>query len=62
MPYLLFFKKQQNLKLSSAANCKWYFMGKVMFFILFFAGDQCIKDVYYCSITEVAIEVSTDEN
>ena len=29
MPSLLFFlEKQQNLKLSSAANCRWRFMGK----------------------------------
>ena len=27
MPYLLFFKKQQNLKLSSAENYRWRFMG-----------------------------------
>ena len=27
MPYLLFLKKQQNLKLSSAANYRWRFMG-----------------------------------
>ena len=27
MPYLLLLKKQQNLKLSSAANCRWHFMG-----------------------------------
>ena len=29
MPYLLFLKMQQNLKLSSAANCRWRFKGKV---------------------------------
>ena len=28
MPYLLFLKKQQNLKFSSAANYRWLFMGK----------------------------------
>ena len=28
MPYLLFLKKQQNLKLSSAANCRWRFKVK----------------------------------
>ena len=28
MPYLLFSKKRQNLKLSSAANYRWRFMGK----------------------------------
>ena len=27
MPYLLFLKKQHNLKLSSAANYRWHFMG-----------------------------------
>ena len=27
MPYLLFLKKRQNLKLSSAANCRWRFKG-----------------------------------
>ena len=27
MPYLLFLKKQQNLKLSSAANYRWRFKG-----------------------------------
>ena len=27
MYYLLFLKKEQNLKLSSAANYKWHFMG-----------------------------------
>ena len=27
MPCLLFLKKQQNLKLSSAANNRWRFMG-----------------------------------
>ena len=27
MPYLLFLKKGQKLKLSSAANCRWRFMG-----------------------------------
>ena len=27
MPYLLFSKKQQNLKLSSAANSRWRLMG-----------------------------------
>ena len=25
MPYLLFLKKRQNLKLSSAAKCRWHF-------------------------------------
>ena len=25
-PYLLFLKKRQNLKLSSAANCRWRFI------------------------------------
>ena len=29
MPYLLFFKKQQNLKLPSAANYRWRHNGKV---------------------------------
>ena len=29
MPYLLFLKKQQNLKLSSAANYRWHFQGKL---------------------------------
>ena len=28
MPYLLFLKKPQNLKLSSAANSRWRFVGK----------------------------------
>ena len=28
MPYLLFLKRQQNLKLLSAANCMWHFLGK----------------------------------
>ena len=32
MPYLLFFKKQLNLKLSSAANCKWRFKGYLSIF------------------------------
>ena len=27
IPYLLFLKKQQNLKVSSAANCRWRFKG-----------------------------------
>ena len=27
MPYLLYLKKQQNLKLSSAANYRWHFEG-----------------------------------
>ena len=27
MPYLSFFKKQQNLKFSSAANYMWHFIG-----------------------------------
>ena len=27
MPFLLFLKKQQNLKLLSAANYRWLFMG-----------------------------------
>ena len=30
MPYLLFLKKQQNLKLSSAANYRWRFMGYLL--------------------------------
>ena len=29
MPYLLFLKKRQSLKLSSAANCRWRFKGLV---------------------------------
>ena len=29
MPYLLFLKNQQNLKLSSAANYRWRLMGQV---------------------------------
>ena len=31
MPYLLFLKKQQNLKLSSAANCRWGLWVKIPF-------------------------------
>ena len=31
MPYLLFLKKQQNLILWSAANCRWRFKGKLIF-------------------------------
>ena len=30
MPYLLFLKKRQNLKLSSAAYYRWLFMGKLL--------------------------------
>ena len=30
MPYLLFLKKQQNLKLSSAANHRLHFMGLIL--------------------------------
>ena len=32
MPYLLFFKKWQNLKLSSAANNRWHFLGSCVFY------------------------------
>ena len=28
MPYLLFLKKQRNLKMSSAANYRWRFIGQ----------------------------------
>ena len=46
MPYLLFMKKQRNLKLSSAANYRWRFIGlKIVEFIV----ETALVVVYFCS-------------
>ena len=37
MPYWLFLKKRQNLKLSSAANYRWRFKGLVNLFVEVFS-------------------------
>ena len=40
MPYLLILKKQQNLKLSSAANYRWRFKGYYTHFFFWISADQ----------------------
>ena len=39
MPYLLFLKKHQNLKLSSAANYRWCFKGSMTAVVLQVCGE-----------------------
>ena len=60
MPYLLFLKKQQNLKLSSAANYTWRFMSLRYFYTLFFLPNFHPADMQWSSYKPVV--TSTVEN
>ena len=55
MPYLLFLKKHQNLKLSSAANYRWRFKGLkglrlpgLLASVLVLLFDQSLKRLHTC--------------
>ena len=48
MPYLLFLKKRQNLKLSSAANCRWLFMGLKNIFVCFKCCFKSVTVMFFC--------------
>ena len=50
MPYLLFLKKQQNLKFPSAANDRWRFMG--YFFLVFFMISGLLTELIEMVFTE----------
>ena len=52
MPYLLFLKKRQNLKLSSAANCRWCFIvgepkSRIVQKHTFFAPERYTAGILY---------------
>ena len=50
MPYFLFLKKHQNLKLSSAANYRWRFMGKFCAKFLFCCHFRAKFDIIHHSV------------
>ena len=53
MPYLLFLRMQQNLKLSSAANYRWRFMGLTVQIVLGALKKRCYictQAIYYTNV------------